>query len=88
MALRGELTLPLPSLMPPSVCLQAIEKLKLDNEAPPPGVRPKGLGMVSCVGSEYIQFSSALPLENKVRAAAYHQPLPASGAGAGACLSS
>lgn len=49
-----------------SKCFQAIEKLKLDNETPPPGVRPKGLGMESCVGVEYIPFSSPLPLENKV----------------------
>ncbi len=50
-------------MLPP---LQAIEKLKLDTETPEPGVRPKGLGMVSCVGTEYVPFSSPLPLENKV----------------------
>lgn len=51
-----------------SKCFQAIEKLKLDNESPPPGMRPKGLGMVSCVGVEYVQFKSPLALEGKVRA--------------------
>jgi hypothetical protein len=50
-----------------SKCFQAIEKLKLDNEKPPAGQRPKGLGMVSCVGTEYVEFSQPLPLENKVR---------------------
>jgi dynein heavy chain len=49
-----------------SKCFQAIEKLKLDNESPPPGVRPKALGMESCVGIEYIAWKSTLPLENKV----------------------
>lgn len=46
--------------------MQAIEKLKLDNESPLPGVRPKGMGMESCVGTEYVPFSSPLPLESKV----------------------
>lgn len=50
----------------PEPLAQAIEKLKLDNEQPPPGVRPKGLGMESCVGVEYVPFSTPLPLENKV----------------------
>lgn len=52
--------------MPPACLPQAVEKLKLDNESPPAGVRPKGLGMISCVGTEYVEFSSPLPLENKV----------------------
>ena len=49
-----------------SKCFQAIDKLKLDDENPPPGQRPKGLGMVSCVGTEYVAFEEPLPLENKV----------------------
>eukprot|EP00891_Asterochloris_glomerata_P001316 jgi/Astpho2/1316/Aster-06188 len=49
-----------------SKCFQAVEKLKLDTETPPPGQRPKGLGMVSCVGTEYVGFKKPLPLENKV----------------------
>lgn len=53
-------------MMHMSKCFQAIEKLKLDNENPPPGTRPKGLGMESCVGVEYVPFKTALPLENKV----------------------
>lgn len=57
---------PVRVMMHMSKCFQAIEKLRLDNESPPPGVRPKGLGMESCVGVEYVPFSSALPLENKV----------------------
>jgi hypothetical protein len=48
-----------------SKCFQAIDKLKLDNESPPPGVRPKALGMVSCVGDEYVGFKQPLPLEDK-----------------------
>ncbi len=48
------------------ICLQAVEKLKLDTETPAAGVRPKGLGMVSCVGTEYVSFKSPLPLDNKV----------------------
>lgn len=48
-----------------SKCFQAIEKLKLDSEDPTQG-RPKGLGMVSCVGTEYIAFKTPLALENKV----------------------
>ena len=43
-----------------------MEKLKLDAETPAAGVRPKGLGMVSCVGTEYVSFKSPLPLDNKV----------------------
>ncbi len=46
--------------------MQAVEKLKLDTETPAAGVRPKGLGMVSCVGTEYVSFKSPLPLDNKV----------------------
>jgi dynein heavy chain, axonemal len=49
-----------------SKCFQAIDRLKLDNDTPAPGVRPKGLGMVSCVGSEYVEWRKPLPLENKV----------------------
>ena len=50
-----------------SKCFQAIDKLKLDQEvAVPGGPRPQGQGMVSCVGEEYVPFSSPLPLEGKV----------------------
>ena len=49
-----------------NLATQAIEKLKLDTETPAAGVRPKGLGMVSCVGTEYVSFKSPLPLDNKV----------------------
>jgi hypothetical protein len=50
-----------------SKCFQAIDRLKLDQaEATPGGPRPKGLGMVSCVGEEYVPFASPLPLEGKV----------------------
>ena len=50
-----------------SKCFQAIDKLKLDQaEAQPGGPRPKSLGMVSCVGEEYVPFKSELPLEGKV----------------------
>ena len=48
------------------ITVQAVEKLKLDTETPAAGVRPKGLGMVSCVGTEYVSFKSPLPLNNKV----------------------
>ena len=48
-----------------SKCFQAIEKLKLDKEDPTGG-RPSGLGMVSCVGTEYVEWKSALALQNKV----------------------
>ena len=48
-----------------SKCFQAIEKLKLDKEDPASG-RPSGLGMVSCVGTEYVAWKSALALQNKV----------------------
>lgn len=51
-----------------SKCFQAIGKLKLNNETPPPGQRPKALGMMSCVGEEYVPFKTPLPLLNKVRA--------------------
>ena len=57
-------------MMHMSKCFQAIEKLKLDNESPPPGVRPKALGMESCVGIEYLAWKTPLPLEGKVRARA------------------
>ncbi|KAI8464229.1 MAG: flagellar alpha dynein [Monoraphidium minutum] len=50
-----------------SKCFQAIDRLKLDQEAAVPGgPRPQGLGMVSCVGEEYVPFSSPLPLQGKV----------------------
>lgn len=48
-------------------CVQAIEKLKLDNESPPPGVRPIAQGIQSCVGTEYVAFAKPLPLNGKVR---------------------
>ena len=48
-----------------SKCFQAIEKLKIDNEDMSQG-RPKGLGMISCVGTEYVSWKSPLALENKV----------------------
>ena len=46
---------------------QAIDKLRLDSEAPVEGRRPKALGMESCVGTEYVAFKTPLPLEGKVR---------------------
>ena len=46
--------------------MQAVEKLKLDTETPAAGTRPKALGMVSCVGTEYVAFKSPLPLDHKV----------------------
>lgn len=49
-----------------SKCFQAIEKLKLDTDTPVAGQRPKGMGMISCVGDEYVPFKKPLPLENKV----------------------
>lgn len=53
-----------------SKCFQAIDRLKLDQEqAVPGGPRPNGLGMVSCVGEEYVPFKSALPLQGKVSGA-------------------
>lgn len=48
-----------------SKCFQAIERLKLDNEDPGEG-RPSGLGMISCVGTETVDWKSPLKLENKV----------------------
>ena len=45
---------------------QAMEKLKLDTDTPAPGTRPKALGMISCVGTEYVPFKAPLPLEHKV----------------------
>ena len=53
--------------------LQAMEKLKLDTETPAPGTRPKALGMVSCVGTEYVAFKSPLPLQNKVMCIAHNK---------------
>ena len=41
---------------------------------PPAGQRPKGLGMVSCVGTEYVGFKKPLPLENKVGTQQPQQP--------------
>lgn len=49
-----------------SKCFQAIERLKLDDETPGAATRPKGLGMESCVGTEYIPFKTAVALEGKV----------------------
>lgn len=49
-----------------SKCFQAIEKLRLDNDSPPAGVRPKALGMESCVGVEYLAWKTPLPLNGKV----------------------
>eukprot|EP00884_Botryococcus_braunii_P010099 jgi/Botrbrau1/19090/Bobra.0077s0004.1 len=49
-----------------SKCFQAIEKLKLDGEAPSAGARPTALGMHSCVGTEYVAFKKPLPLDGKV----------------------
>jgi dynein heavy chain len=49
-----------------SKCFQAIEKLKLDNDNPPPDTRPKALGMVSCVGSEYLPWKTDMELKGKV----------------------
>ena len=54
------------------LAMQAVEKLKLDTETPAAGTRPKALGMVSCVGTEYVAFKSPLPLDNKV----WHLQLP------------
>jgi len=47
-------------------CFQAIERLTLDNAAPPVGVRPKATGIVSCVGKEEIPFKSDMQLAGKV----------------------
>ena len=47
-------------------CQQAIDKLRLDSEAPVEGRHPKALGMESCVGAEYVAFKTPLPLEGKV----------------------
>ena len=49
-----------------SKCFQAIGSLKLDNDKPPPGTRPSGLGMISCVGSEEVEFKTPLKLDGKV----------------------
>lgn len=49
-----------------SKVFQAIDRLKLDNNDPPPGVRPKGLAMISCVGTETVDFKAPLPLNGKV----------------------
>ena len=49
-----------------SQCFQAIDKLKLDNEDTNTTARPNGLGMISCVGKEYIEFRKPLPLTGKV----------------------
>lgn len=52
----------MPPLLP-----QGIETLKLDQEkALSNGPRPSALGMESCVGTEYVAWSSALKLEGKV----------------------
>jgi dynein heavy chain len=53
---------PVPTLLP-----QGIETLKLDQEkALSNGPRPSALGMESCVGTEYVAWSSPLKLEGKV----------------------
>ena len=57
---------PFQVMMHMSKCFQAIEKLRLDNESPPAGVRPKALGMESCVGVEYLAWKTPLPLNGKV----------------------
>ena len=49
-----------------SKCFQAIGKLKLDTDTPSPGQRPRALGMISCVGEEYVPFKTPLPLVDKV----------------------
>ncbi len=49
-----------------SKCFQAIGELKLDKTDGGPGTRPSGLAMVSCVGSETIDFKTPLKLEGKV----------------------
>lgn len=45
-----------------SKCFQAIDRLILDES----GARPKGCGIVSCVGTETCQWSSPLLLDGKV----------------------
>ena len=47
-------------------CFQAIEKLTLDNENPPAGVRPMAKAIESCVGKETIPFKTDMKLEGKV----------------------
>lgn len=42
--------------------LQAIDKLKLETQT---SGCPKALGMESCVGTEYVAFSTPLALEGK-----------------------
>lgn len=54
-----------------SKCFQAIEKLRLDTDSTTPGERPKGCGMVSCVGEEYVPFKKPLALEDKVSQQGY-----------------
>ena len=49
-----------------SKCFQAVGELKLDKTEGGPGTRPSGLAMVSCVGSETIDFKTPLKLEGKV----------------------
>jgi dynein heavy chain len=49
-----------------SKCFQAIEKLSVDNENPPPNVRPSATGMESCVGKEYVPWSKPMKLDGKV----------------------
>jgi len=48
-----------------SKCLQAIDKPKLDDENLEGG-RPKGLGLASRVGTEYIAWEIPMDLQNKV----------------------
>ncbi|KAI3429649.1 hypothetical protein D9Q98_005734 [Chlorella vulgaris] len=49
-----------------SKCFQAIDKLRLDTDKPAAGQRPKALGMESCVGVEYVPFTTPLALDGKV----------------------
>jgi len=51
-----------------SKCFQAIAKLILDNDDPAQGAkrRPEGQGIVSCVGTETLQWTSPLKLNGKV----------------------
>ncbi|EFN60095.1 hypothetical protein CHLNCDRAFT_133411 [Chlorella variabilis] len=56
-----------PTLTHPPFFL-AINALRLDTDKPAAGVRPKALGMESCVGVEYVAFQTPLALEGKVEA--------------------
>lgn len=69
-----------------SKCFQAIDKLKLDTDNPAHGQRPKGLGMISCVGEEYVAFKKPLPLEDKVGAQMEYLRHPSHGNAIHLCL--